>query len=915
MIIAFKKGLKFIGTAGTDQSVNPSQISKDNLFPIINIPMDLEGEELSLNDFQWWTYTDKWKKWLESNPRSWQAESAENIYKKSQALLEKSSRTSNIFYDYAEDQVYNLIERKKVISFSEYVRLNEEESEEDSPNKEFLAKFQKLTFAVQKLINEGKLKTELTVDEDFPEGDPQAVIVDFLDEAGNPVYSSRSALRITRKYDVGNLILCEFDYAIPTGEVKETESLLDDISKYVADVALGLGAIGGIYLALTAVGGIYSTWLLAKTARNIYSFGNSAVVRSLAPASSRVGGLAGLKAFGSRLASRAGLSGLLNAGKVVLPSGAFVKGGAAYASNGALLRGAAATSVKQAAQRLVASGGARAASIFGARAAAGGAAGATVAAEASNPIGWILLAVQVVGSGINQTWNWLSDKQAPKFSEVDDFAYGSFKPKNIPVGRSITVCWTSDGGASGWDVVIDVLSMSKNDTRTTMELVKIGQKENRSIFILLQVNSKMLQNVVEDNNLVLLSFDNDSEFSRGFADNDDLELRILAIPNIEDYMLSTSLVGFCDWDLLQDEYSKAPDYPLTVPKDASEDYVFYYTNESGEVVNVKGSLLSESQIKDLPLDNIFPVIDEKSNESLTIDNKEERISKNRALSFDEFSLLAEKEEDAGNEKEEEKTRGEEAEGQREEDQKGEEKKEEDPDQETEDNQETEDDKKWAQGLPEPETDPEKSPASSSNEYGQIPVIVYKVVEKEYANPEILENPGDFNYFVVDNSSMSPSEGDPIRVEVTSDDKVKNPRYGIFEYKEEEKEEEQQEEPEEKIEIEDVEDKEDTGDGGDLSLKSRKNASIIRDTKPREGINPLEQFGTEELKNNLAISDWENVTYAKIRYDRFDQPTEVILRNKLSRVGDRKRVVKRGELGFEEAVKFVNDIESSIKSSR
>lgn len=890
MILAFKKGIKFEGTAGGEKSLETGKVKENNLFPLINIPLDLDGESISLNDFQWWAYTDKWKNWLKNNPRSWQAESIEDKYKKSERILEKSRLSSNVLFDYAGDQIFNLIERRKVVSFSDYILLNEKD-DGDSVDKEALKKFQKLTFAVEKLIKSGELKADLQIEEDLGEGDPRAVVVDFLDESGNPVYTSRSALRITRKYDVGELILCDLDYAIPTGPVEDTESILEDISKYAADVAVGLGAIGGVYLALTAAGGLYSTWLLAKAGRGIYGWTSGNLARSLAPAASRAGGISGLRAFAARLVSGTGASALANAGKVILPSGAFVEGGAAYAANGALLRGAAATSVKQAAQRAVAAGGARAAAGFGARAAA------SAGALASNPVGWIILAVQAVGSGINQTWNWLSDKQAPRFSDVDDFAYGSFKPKNIPIGKSITLCWTSDGGASAWGVVIDVLTMSKDDTRTTMEMVKIGQKEDRSVFVLLQVNSKMLQKVVEDNNLVLLSFSNSSSFERGTFDNDDLDFKIIAIPNIEDYMLSTSLVGHCDWDLFQDEYSKAPDYPFTVPKEAKNTYLFNYSDKSGERVNVEGSLLSESQIKDLPMDDVFPVSGggENKNESLSADIDFGDLLENRALSFDQFALLKEADEKI---KDEEINK---------------------PD-ENEEEVETEEDKEWGNDLQkEGKYDPEDEagPAEGKNLYGQVPILVYKVVNKEYVNPNNVETPGDFSYFVVDDSSMDPKEGDPIRVEVTSDDFIKTPRYGLAEYVEPEKEEEEPS-PEEEVDIEDVEDTEGSGEPSvdmDLSLKTRKNSTIIRDTDPMSGLNPLEKFGTDKMRTDLGIADWQNVTYAKIRYDRFDQPTEVILRNKLSRAGDRKRLVKRGELGFEEAVKFVQDCENAIKSSR
>lgn len=881
MILAFKKGLEYKGTAG---GADPK--SEENIFPLMNIPLDAEGESMELNDFQWWSYSEKFKSWLRDNPRSWQAESSKPGATRAERILEGAANFSNPILDYVGEQITNVVTGKSVSSFSSFI--NEADEEEDA-NKDVIRKFQKLTSAIQKLIDDGELKSDLKV-EDFPEGKPQAVVVDFYDAGGTPVYTSRSALRITKKYDVGNLILADLDYTIPAGPVEDTEDLMDKTIEFAKDAGIALVGLGGTYLALTAIGGAFTTWQLAKTGYGIYKWARPAKFASRVASG---GGMSALKSFASRFIAGRGPAALANAGRVTLPSGAFVEGGLAYstrATGNVLLRGAAAQSVKAAATRAAATTAA-----VGARAAAGSAGAGVAAAEATNPIGWIMLAVQVAGSGINQLWNWYSDKQAPMYSEVSSFAYNSFSPKNIPIGKSIIVCWTSDGGASSaWDIFIDIVTMSKDDTRTTMELVKIGEKGGRSIFILLQVNSEMLQKVVSDNDLVLLSFDNSDKFEEDTFDNDDLEFNIIGINKIEDFTVGTSLVGYCDWTVLEREYGKAPDYPMYVPADAKENYLFNYSDAEGKRVNVEGALLSASQVEDMDLAEVFPMPGAGGLSAATVSEslKSQILGESKVISFSEFSSLNEA--DPSEETKTPTTTGETPAA-------GEAPAEDKPKEEVVKDPEAE----WEtemQGLGE-------VVPMEANEWGQIPVLIYKVTKKEYVDPNDLNIPGDYDFFVVDESSISPTDGQPISVEVTSLDPVNTPRYGFQEYVE--PEEEVEADDEEVVDIEDVEDGE-TISSDDISIKNRKNSTIIRDKDPRGGINPLEKFGSDELRRDLGISDWDNITYAKIRYDRSDNPSRIILKNNLARVGDRKRTVKQGDLGFDSALKFAQDLEAGIK---
>jgi hypothetical protein len=906
MILAFKKGLTYKGTVGGEE---PG--SEENIFPLMNLPLTLEGEEMELNDFQWWAYSDKWQKWLDANPREWQAESEDRRFKKAESILEGAANFSNPVYDYVGDQIKNLVSGNKVQNFSSYI--NEAADDDSDINAEALRKFQKLNAAIQKLIKDGELKSDLNM-EDIPEDSPQAVIVDFFDGEGQPVPASRSALRVTKKYEVGELILCEMDYTIPAGEVTDPEDLMEKTMDYAKDAVIAIGAMGAGYLALTAVGGIFTTWTLAKTGYGIYKWARPA---SLASRVSGAGGLSTLKNFASRLVAGRGATSLANAGRVVLPSGAFVKGGLAYstrATGNVLLRGAAAQSVKQAAAAQLASRGAAAAAGVGARAAASGGAGAVVAAESTNPVGWILLALQVIGSGVNQLWNWYSDKQAPRYGEVEDFAYGTFNPKNIPLGRSITVCWTSDGGASGWDVFFDILTAMKDDTRTTMELVKIGEAAGRSIFVLMQVNSEMLQKIVTDNNIVMLSFSNTDKFERGTFDNDDLEFQIAAIPEIADFTIGTSLVGYCDWRLLEKTYGKAPDYPMCVPKDALEKYRFNYSNSDGKRINTEGTLLTDTQIQDLDLAEIMPLPGEGSLRGASVSESVANyiLEKNEALTFSEFTKLAELTE--RKEKYDDIKAEIEAEVKKElgvkvapEDEPV--VKTEKPEKEAAEEVEAPEAPDYGEGEWETEYSGIELASVSENDWGQYPVIIYKVDSIEFVDPNDTDDAGDYKYFVVDETSKRPSDGDPVLVEVTSLDEVETPRYGFAEYVAPPEPEEDTEETEE-VEVSTPDGEEMSMD--DLVVKTRKNSTVLRDKDARGGTNPLDEFGSEELKRDLGISDWDNITYAKVRYDREHEPKRIILKNNLAKIGDRKRVVKKGELGFDAALRFATKLEAAIK---
>jgi hypothetical protein len=902
MLLVFRKGLEY------DGSMNGEPSDKEaNIFPLMSLPLDMEGEETDLNDFQWWAYSDKWKEWLEDNPREWQAESKTSDFDKAEAVLENMVTSKGAISEYVSSQAKNIWNNGKVSSFSDYVKLLE--AEDESGSSESFKKFVKLGFALEKLAKDGKLKDKLKI-EDLEEDKEYSIVIDPMNEAGEPIQEARQAIRIKKLDESAGFILANFDYSIPVGKVKDTENFLDKVSDFAKDVAIAGAGFAGLYAVAYVGGGLLSSWVLMKSARGIYrTFSRGrriygAVQAARGSSSAIRGGFATVKNFATRAFGRRAAQGALtNAARITLPSGAFVEGGLAYstrATGNVLLKGAAEQSVKAAASRAVAQGGARAATAIGARAAAGAGAGA-LAAEASNPVGWIMLAVQAVGSGINQIWNWYSDKQAPRYSEVEDFAYGTFKPKNIPIGKSITVCWTSDGGAGWGEYILDIITMSKDDTRTTMEIVKIGELEGRSIFMVLQINSEMFQKALQDNDLMLMSFSNSDVFERGYLDNDDLEFQTILIPDITELTIATSFVGYSTWDEMEEAYNKAPDNPVYVPKDAKKTYEFHYVDSEGRDVNVTGTLVSESELEGSVLKELIPgeadVVEESFDGAREF---EDLLNESKVVSFSDFSMrtsnLIKEEENEDPAQAEEK-----------------------PAEQTEETP-TEDENKELEGY-EAELDDviNSGVGLKKTTYSRIPIVSYAVNTISFVDPNINESPGEFSYFLVGDQSVDPKPNQPILVESASDDLIGEPRFGLKKYvppTEEDDEGTIVEPDEEVIDIEDVDKKRTkiSTDRADVQIKSGSRSLSIKDRDIEGGISILAEFGTDDLKRKLNIEDWEEISSVKVRENSDGEPIKVVLKNRFAKMGDRRRVLRKGEQGFNTALKFANSVEDGISFS-
>ena len=858
MILIFKRGSVFKGTIGSEKID-----AEGNTFPLISLPVNETGSPTELNDFQWWAYTDQWNQWLKKNPREWTAESEESQIDKAEKIWEEIFNQPNPYSQFFNFQVSSVLEKGKLSTFDQFAKIYEAEEADASG---ITKKFIKLGYAVESLAKAGILKADLSLD-DIREGEKIAIVVDFRDEAGNPIPESRQALRFAKIKDTSKLTIGLVDYSIPIGEIKDDPgSLLKKVGEYAAAVLVGGVAVGSLILVGQVAGGLASAWALNKAVRGVYS--NFSKSKSITQVVKSPGMWSKVKTFGSSIFGRgaSSLASIPNAARVVLPSGAYVQGGIAYNAAGTALRGAASNSVKVAA-------------------------GTLLGGEASNPVGWIIAAATAIASTGQQLYNWMSDKQAPRFSDVDDFAKGEFNPSQIPVGKPITVCWTSDGGAGFWGGVLKVLTLTKDDTRTTMDLVKIGDFGGKSIFILLDVHSKSLEQTLKENDLILLSFDNDVTVERGYLDNDELIFNTIAIPDMKAFMISTSFVGYCGWGDMQEAYNKAPDVPFYVPENAPSQYQFNYSNSKGEKINVSGSLLSVEELDQINIEEIMPIPPSGStSESFQDFRNYKLVSENsKVLSFSEFSssLVFEAEEKGDGKKEEEII-----------------------DQWVKDYTK---DSNIAKGQ-------EIQAKNAESSYGQVSMPVYKATEIQFVDPASKGQTPTFRYFIVGDESLDAEKEEAINVEVTSDDAVNAPRYGLATYvppAPPEKEEEEGEKGEEEIEPIKPEDLEKNPEfvtnRDDVDVKQKKNSLVISDTETEteEDVNVLEEFVSEEDKKELGIKDWKNLTKMTIRYDSAKNPIKVILRNKFGG-SDKVRRIKKGEAGFDAAIKLIDKVKSGIK---
>lgn len=846
--------------------------------PIYTIPMDLgSAANESFSDFQWWAYSSDFKKWLEKNPRNWVADSVDNS--QYNELTQMMIESSSVRYEWVD-----VSEGNRISKFQDFVdyNLNEEnprgttQASSGSSDEEVGKQAIKLHFAYNKLKSEGKLNDDLSF-KGMAEGSDMAVLAALIDqETGEAAMQSLIAYRmspikggVNPDSKIAMITLSEKLPGGPLGAETTSESLAKDALSFSVKAAtygaIGLMAFGTLKWAAIKFG----EWRLAragfKAIQNLTPAGRAAVTATKAAKDAALaanaikgaGVLKGVKSFWTSVSPVKAASFWGKIGKAGVEGARLQKTLGGMEGAGMLAKGVGMSK-----------------GFFGG---VKSAASAAKAAEWTNPIGWALAATQAIGG----LWNWYGDKQAPLYKEVGDFAKGSFDPKSIEIGVPITICWSQEAG--GWGAVVSFLY--NNDTRTTMELVKVsGDAKGYSVFIITQINSKGMQEQMAKAGLTLIAFDNGDVVERGMLDNEDLDFKIWAIQDIKDIAKFFMFEGYCNWGELLEEYRKSPDQLIISDPKAPEKYNFYFADSEDGIINVSGKKVTDedlSKYSDSDLQRIFSI--EKVDSQFTPDSKKnvsESIQSSnieRTLSFTDFHNTEEIFEEDEN-----------------------------------------------------DTKTELTPEQMST---PAEIAVYIVTDKEYADPELKGKyePGKFTNFVVDTKDYTASEGEKIKVEVNTTEVISGAKAGIYTFNPEP--EVKNEKPERKIDPlvgddkDDKDNKDDKKDGedgldkdyyvtvdpDDVKVKNRRHSTIIRDKNIDAGVNVFDKFLSERDREILRIQDWKGISSAKEIRDNRGDTIIVKLVNREAPWGDRRRKYKitDGE-PFEIAKKFVEETKDRIK---
>ena len=918
-------------------------------FPMISIPTDiseLNPQEKTFDDFQWWAESSEFKKWMDANKRQWVADS------------EETTRYGNTLTDLIKEHVEsyrfgNNLNESDVLSFDEYDSLNEADDPLSAEAKIGI----KFHYAYNKLKADGKLKNITSVDTDLPTGVEKAVFVSMEDpETKVNVDETLKAFKMVALpgSDDSKVKIISIKESLPGGPV--------DPDTTMKELVEGILKTAGEYAAIGA--GIGVTWaVLRRVGYGVAAGAALKTLRGLAPAATVAtegakatgllaksgqflknvasGGIKKVKVLGSGLVDLLKFKDTVVVGKSIIRG---VKGAGKAAVLGKASLPKIVTAFKVGLKRGVSQGGARLIPF----------------------VGQALLAIDAIGS----TWNWFSDNQAPKWDEIEDtIASGKggkeFDPGKIEDGTSITICWKQPAG-TGLGIAASFLY--SNDTRTTAELFKVGKgTSGDSIFILTAINSKEYQKGLSDHAVTLISIKNgpinaQSGLSglRRILDNEDMDVKVAYVDQPEDIATSFNFMGICDWSVLLEYYNEASEQYLISDGDAPETYEYYYQTTQKDYVNVSGKLLSDEELGSKSSDDIAEMFasgnnkinnlkpekkekDGKKEENKnTGDKPEEKKNKeqpggtsdgfrgdaqiadsenNRELwltpmvnesskngmvihKFSEFEDVLEyinimgKYPDHSTLNEDEKEEG------------------------------TEADVKAKESA-------DTLTLTNEEASGPAKVAVYSVTDMEYANPADRQyTPAAYKYFIIGPDDYDANLGSSIEVGVSTDETLIDPRRGVYEFKEEVKKEDNRDEGGRKTEPEDnrntddgasdVDDSDDentpnkddyfiTADPDDISIKNRKNATVIRDKNFKGGINIVDEFLTDKEKEVLGIPTWKAVTLAKTFMNGQGEVIKVKLKNRYAPMFNTAKTyeVRDGE-AFQIAKKFAKEVEDRIK---
>jgi hypothetical protein len=897
----------------------------------------------TFDDFQWWSSASAFDKWLKENPRSWVADSEDVSfkYKSYEELIESVSAKYNLKYDGDRFDEADIIK-----SFESYIAqkgtaqiFEGGEPAAGGISMDARAREQiKVIYAYNKMKEEGKLSS---FDANALTDSSKCVFTCIRDEAGNAKMQSLTAFKMQgygKDSEKAKIKLVNIIDSRPEGLINEKTT----IDSLTSGMMLGIAAVGGFSVGALAFG----TGAISKGFEVVEGIKALKAIRGYAPGTKAVSSIA-KGAKGANWVSK-----VVKGGKNGIKT---VFGGVPFGSTIAVGKGIA-QGVRTA--RAVSKLGGTTKNIVSAFG-MGLTRGASAAGFKAIPfVGQVLAIAGAVGT----LYNWNSNKQAPSYNEIkgQGFAHNEFNVKSVKIGDLITICWSQPAGG-GWGMAVSFLW--ENDTRTTATMLKVADNGTSSIFVLVNIHAAELSKQLAAHDLILVSIVNEVYNThagtvasiRRLLDAEDIDFKYQLIDGIDKMATLFDFEGMCDWTEFLTYYDAASDQYIATDGKAPDRYLFYYKDQNGDHINVVGKILPNDKLKgisDADFDSIFNPTDArkkdygitdtrgKKNESLDIVDADhilinESGSRSVITTFSDFqkgiTRLVEK---TGDEvKKQEGTLG--------------------PDETTV--SPTASAESTEARTPE-EDGPEEDDASNSdvsrennelrggsnqNISGPKLIAVYDVVAREYANPELRKYvPGVFVNFFINPADYEAKQGDKINVEVNSVyESIDNTRYGVYEYKKKKKKEDGDGQgggsgngetrvvtkPDDgtgagngdKIDGDKVETKKDdyyiNVNPDDVSVKNKRNATIITDNNTEGGINIQDKFLTQKEREVLGIENWKSITTAKTTLDGNGDIITVKLKNGNAAFGNRRKTYKvtDGE-PFQVAVKFAKEMEDRLR---
>ena len=855
-------------------------IKKGDPFPMIDIPTDVAGKDYTdfeLEDFQWWAYSKPFNDWFKTSGRSWQASESE-IMSDGDALVErwkaekvKEGKPIMSFLDFVNESIR-----------SEYIELFEEGPEDASEARSegtgITQQDQiKFLFAYTKLVKQGAIQTTFDMNTDFNVGDEKAFFLTAVQDDAEAQALNMKAIKFKAKTGsssgAGRLAQAIEMYPGPSTIPPEATS-----NFIVTKIQQDLSSLATWGQGMIASWGIFNVAAIAATPYLAYRIFNGWKFSSAVAAIGNAGGLDAGKRIADLLrGGRAARGGLGIFGKLGKSVGSYIfKEGLgtakAFKAAGKAWKGA---SKANTAIRLLSTGKA-----FLKGTVAGGARFIPV-------LGWVLTAVDVVGSMIN----WYSDNQAPTPDEAVELFDGkkTFSPSSIEVGETIVLCWAQPDD-SAWGAALSWVVSNIGETRTILEMTKIiNDASGNSVFILQSANSTSLNEQIKSNMLTLIAVPNSAKIVNGITDNDEFSGKICGIRrddvNAEGDAIPVpfDFQGVCNWDTLVSAVESSEGVFFKADPNAPATYEFNFEDMDGDRINVVGTLVTDEDLANLTTDDI------------------ERIF---------YGGI-----DTGNSR-----RGEEAESEEEE--------EDAEDLETEETNESfkvVNFESFKSGRLYESGDEEDTSDVLDAFQGPVFLAIYVCDEansKAYASREIgrKKRLPQFTNFAINPDDYNAGPGTTIDVDVNSDEDIEDPKAGYAEYREgsEVDREVVVEEPKEG----DEGDEEGTGEvqagdgkiiAPDITKKERKHSTVIKDGDKDGGINLMDEFLTTEDKGILGISDWDKITMVKARYDNSGEISKIIIRNKDAEFMKKSKeyIPSDGE-SFEIAKKLLQSAQSRLE---